>query len=216
MKVIGAGFGRTGTLSLKAALEELGFGPCYHMVEVFANPHHVEFWQAAAEGKTVDWADVFSDYNATVDWPACRFYEQIMHAYPDARVLLSLRDPEKWYESVANTIYRRSTATDEPVGPANIPGFGRMVTSVVWQGTFDGQFENKEHALAVFDRHIQEVKQRVPADKLLVFDVKQGWEPLCRFLGVDVPEGSFPHLNDTAAFHQMILERTQGAAPREE
>src|SRR6516162_3439558 len=100
LKIIGAGFGRTGTYSLKAALEELGFGPCYHMVEVFENPHHIPFLQAAAEGKTTDWMDFFASYNATVDWPGCTFYEQLMRIYPDAKVLLSVRDPDRWYQSV--------------------------------------------------------------------------------------------------------------------
>jgi hypothetical protein len=210
MKVIGAGFGRTGTYSLKVALEELGFGPCYHMLEVFANPQHVPFWQMAAEGKNVDWIGFFAGYNATVDWPGCTFYEQLMHVYPDAKVLLSVRDPDKWYESVSNTISPRSTAREGLPELPDVHGSGRMAETLIWQGTFGGHIDDTEHAIAVFERHNEEVKARVPAEKLLVFDVKQGWEPLCRFLGIEVPPGKpFPRLNDTAAFQQRVRERAQ-------
>src|SRR5690242_7699355 len=105
LKVIGAGFGRTGTLSLKVALEELGFGPCYHMIEVFQYPEHAKLWEAATQGKPIDWDQIFANYQATVDWPGCTFYADLMARYPDAKVLLSVRDPETWYESVMSTIY---------------------------------------------------------------------------------------------------------------
>src|SRR5215211_8288973 len=105
LEVIGAGFGRTGTMSLKVALEEVGFGPCYHMREVFAHPEHVELWRAATHGKPLDWEQIFGGYRATVDWPACTFYGELMERYPDAKVLLSVRDPEQWYESTRNTNY---------------------------------------------------------------------------------------------------------------
>ncbi len=210
LKVIGAGFGRTGTLSLKTALEELGFGPCYHMIEVFDKPRHVELWQAAGEGKPIDWNELFAGYNAAVDWPTCAFYEQLMQAYPEAKVLLSVRDPERWYQSVLNTIYGGGrTEGGSPLGPDDRT-FPRMVNTIIWQGTFGGAFEEKQHALDVFKRHIQEVKDRVPSDRLLVYDVKEGWEPLCRFLNVPAPvDTPFPRLNDTAASQQMVQERAQ-------
>ena len=210
LKVIGAGFGRTGTFSLKTALEELGFGPCYHMVEVFDKPRHVELWQAAGEGKPIDWNELFAGYNSAVDWPTCAFYQQLLQAYPEAKVLLSVRDPERWYESVLNTIYgggRREGGS--PLGPDDRT-FPRMVNTIIWQGTFGGAFEEKQHALDVFERHIQEVKDRVPSDRLLVYDVKEGWEPLCRFLDVPAPvDTPFPRLNDTAAFQEMVRGRAQ-------
>jgi hypothetical protein len=210
MRVIGAGFGRTGTLSLKVALEELGCGPCYHMIEVFDKPRHVALWQAAAEGRPVDWGELFAGYNAAVDWPACSFYAQLMDVYPEAKVLLTIRDPETWYESVQNTIYPTSKdESDEPDVRAHL----HMTTTLIWQGTFDGRFEDKQHAIAVFKRHIQEVKQRVPAERLLVYEVQEGWEPLCCFLDVPVPEDMpFPRLNDTAAFQRRLRERAQSAA----
>ncbi len=209
LKVIGAGFGRTGTLSMKAALEELGFGPCYHMTEVFNNPEHIASWVAATEGKPVDWKDFLKNYQATVDWPACTFYAELMRANPDAKVLLTVRNPESWYESVSSTIYpiSRRVIGSPFIGliarllfPDRLK-VGRMINALIWQQTFDGKFEDKEYALAVFQRHIEEVKKNVPPEKLLVYDVKQGWEPLCAFLGVEVPRDKpFPHLNERANF----------------
>jgi hypothetical protein len=209
MKVIGAGFGRTGTMSLKVALEELGCGPCYHMMEVFDKPRHVALWQAAAEGRPIDWGDLFAGYNSAVDWPACSFYEQLIDLYPDAKVLHTVRDPEKWYESVRNTIYPSTQeAGDSPDRRAHL----HMIKTLIWQRTFHGRFEDKQHALAIFEQHNREVTQRVPAERLLVYDVREGWEPLCRFLGVPVPKDTaFPRLNDTATFQRRVQERTQRA-----
>jgi hypothetical protein len=194
LKVIGAGFGRTGTLSVKTALEELGFGPCYHMVEVFSKPGAMEQWDAIVRGEPVDWNTIFEGYQASVDWPACAFYKEQMQAYPDAKVLLTIRDPEKWYESASSTIF--SGVRDRPTDSAH----AQMVNALVWEGTFDGKFEDKDYAIAVFNRHIAEVKQYVPAEKLLVYNVKEGWEPLCGFLGVKVPDNPFPRLNDRDNF----------------
>lgn len=221
MKVIGAGFGRTGTLSLKVALEQLGCGPCYHMSEVFDKPRHVELWQAAGDGQSIDWHELFADYNAAVDWPACAFYDQLMHAYPQAKVLLTVRDPERWYESALNTIYqvgkdRANTGVGSLLGPGD-QTFSRMVNAVIWQGTFGGAFENKAHAIAIFERHIREVKERVPRERLLVYEVKEGWEPLCRFLNVEAPADTpFPHVNDTRAFQEMRRERAEAQEAAQE
>jgi len=200
LKVIGAGFGRTGTLSTKLALEELGFNPCYHMSELFERPDANEQWDAITRGGSVDgvdWHTVFKGYAATVDWPGCTFYRELMQAYPGAKVLLSVRDPEKWYESAINTIYRVSHLNPEHAKSIH----GRMINALIWQGTFDGRFEDKDYAIAVFLRHIEEVKQQVQVEKLLVYDVKEGWEPLCAFLGVAVPtKKPFPHVNDRDSF----------------
>lgn len=204
MKVIGAGFGRTGTFSLKAALEMLGLGPCYHMVEVFEHPEHVPVWQAAADGLPVDWRALFSGYGSAVDWPVCTFYDQLMDVYPEAKVVLTVRDAEKWHTSVMNTIApKNNRETDDPVVLAQ----RRMTTSVMWQGTFHGRLDDKQYAIDVFRQHVAEVKKRVPSDRLLVFEVSQGWEPLCGFLGIPVPADTpFPRLNDTASFQQQFGE----------
>ena len=218
LKVIGAGLGRTGTASLKEALEELGFGPCYHMFEVFTNPGHAAFWEAAWRGEPADWDGVLGGYEATVDWPACSFYEELMERNPDAKVLLSVRDPERWYESARQTIYELSKlSTGSPfsrLGFALISrlafggfqtGQGPMAKEIIFQGTFDGRFEDKDHAIGVFNRHNEEVQRRVPKERLLVYEVKQGWGPLCEFLGVEVPDKPFPHLNDASEMRRLIL-----------
>ena len=215
MRIIGAGFGRTGTTSLKEALEELGFGPCYHMIEVFKHPEHAATWQAAWRGEPVDWEAFLGEYEATVDWPSCTFYEGLMEKYPDAQVLLSVRDPDRWYESTKNTIYGLSKAvTRSPVSRAifgvisllTFGGFsmGNMVGDIIWEGTFHGRFEDEAFAKEVFTRHNEEVKRRVPPGKLLVYEVKEGWGPLCEFLGVEVPDMPFPHLNDAARMQRGI------------
>lgn len=199
LQVIGAGFGRTGTLSLKIALETLGFGPCYHMTEVIKHPTHVGFWHRAARGEHMDWARIFRGYNATVDWPACTFYEALMTAYPDAKLILTVRDPHKWYESTRDTIYMSVRAVP-PRLKWILPPFARfieMVTALIWQGTFHGRFDDREHAIEIFNQHLEAVKRIVPPERLLVFDVREGWEPLCAFLEVPIPEGlPFPHAND--------------------
>ncbi len=200
MKVIGTGFGRTGTMSLKVALEELGYGPCYHMVEVFEHPEHVSLWEAAARGEPLDWEKIFGSYQAAVDWPTAAFYKELMKAYPEAKVLLTVRDPEKWYESTKYTIY---TMTDAPDPSPML----RMATKLVWEQSFDGNFEDRRYAMEVFKRHNEEVKKHVPPERLLVYEVKEGWKPLCEFLGVGIPEEkSFPHLNDTESFKQMMQQ----------
>ncbi len=208
LRVIGAGFGRTGTASLKGALEELGFSKCYHMQEVFRNPGHAPIWQAAAEGKAVDWGALFADYEATVDWPGCTFYKELTERYPDAKVLLNVRDPEAWYKSASDTIYRVSRpGFPKSLVPVFVPPlrrFVRMTKTLIWQNTFDNRFEDKAYALKVFNDHIAEVKAVVPAEKLLVYEVKEGWEPLCAFLEVPVPDKPFPRLNDSAAFNRQV------------
>lgn len=221
LKIIGAGFGRTGTRSLKEALEILGFGPCYHMVEAFEHPEHVPTWNAAIRGEPVDWRKLFHDYQATVDWPGCTFYQQLMTEYPDAKVLLSVRDPEKWYESVSSTIYEVSRRSRSPFAPLFMllartmrPGVVEMVSMVnrlIWDGTFQRRFEDKEYALSVFKQHNEEVKNYVPPEKLLAYSVKEGWEPLCAFLGVPVPDVPFPHLNDRDSFpgNRVMQMRTR-------
>ncbi|SRR5579884_1952208 len=220
LKIIGAGFGRTGTRSLKEALEILGAGPCYHMVEVFEHPEHVALWVAASKGEPVDWQKIFHDYRATVDWPACTFYKELMEVYPNAKVLLSVRDPEKWYESAMSTIYQANQRRRSPFATVAFfllkllrPGIAAgipMVDHIVWNGTFNGRFEDKEYAISIFNQHNEEVKNYVPSEKLLVYSVKDGWEPLCAFLGVPVPSVPFPHLNDRESFPgNTIAQNTQ-------
>ena len=216
LRVIGAGLGRTGTLSLHAALEQLGLAPCEHMTNCFAHPDRFALWLEAARrkraGEPIDWRPLFDGYRATVDWPGVYFWRELVAAHPAAQVILTVRDPERWYDSARRTIYAASqarTATlaarllygavgflDPPAGN----GF-RTVEETVWDGTFGGEFADRERALAIFAAHTAAVRETVSPERLLVFDVKQGWSPLCAFLGVPQPaDEPFPHFNGAADF----------------
>ena len=214
LKVIGAGFGRTGTTSLKAALERLGFDRCYHMFEFMEHPEHAKHWDAASKGKPVNWDALFEGYQSTLDWPGCTYYQELMQRYPDAKVLLTVRDPEKWFESASKTIF------SAPEGVGALLRFLRrprqlrsafVVRRILFKGTFGGRTNDKAHAVRVFEDHIEEVKRAVPAERLLVYSVKEGWEPLCAFLGVPVPDEPFPHLNDAGSFQEQIARHFEKA-----
>jgi hypothetical protein len=209
MKVIGAGFGRTGTMSLKAALEQLGCGPCFHMIDLIRDPEPLPYWVAAANGERIDWTEAMDGWESSVDWPGCTFWEEMAETWPEAPVLLSVRDPEAWYRSCLNSIHAAKEMAlageleggDED-GPS--PEVVGMINNLIWNGTFKGRFLEKDYALDVFHRHNEDVKAKVPADRLLVYEIKQGWGPLCEFLGVDVPDTPMPHLNDTESFRNMF------------
>ena len=199
LQVIGAGFGRTGTMTLKTALEQLGFAPCHHMYEVILHPDQAPFWERAAKGQKMEWDHVFANYRASCDWPSCAFYKQLADYYPDAKVILTLRDPHAWYRSVSSTIMPAMkgplvTPDGKRVGPP-----GDFAPLLIGEKTFGNRFD-EAHMIEVFDRHNEEVKRTIPKDRLLVFDAAQGWEPLCRFLDVPVPEMPFPHANTTEEF----------------
>ncbi len=199
LAVIGAGFGRTGTLSLKLALELLGFDPCYHMVEVIARAEHAALWWDAASEKLVNWGTLFGGYKAAVDWPSAHYWRELAARYPEARIILTVRDPESWYRSVYATIYRALTRLpDDTRGPG--PDHRDVATRLVLEKTFHGRFGDREYALSVYERHNQEVQRAIPAERLLVYEVADGWAPLCRFLGRPVPEGEFPKVNSAAHF----------------
>lgn len=206
MKVLGVGFGRTGTLSLKAALEQAGFGPCYHMFEITREPKRAQDWINAADGKPADWDAVFAGYQSAVDWPACGFWREHVAAYPDAKVILTIRDPQSWYDSMLQIVPSGATVMRQEAGSVmDMMRIGRMVEKVVWNKGFDGRFSDREYALDVYARHNAAVRAEVPADRLLVYEVRQGWGPLREFLDVDIPDGTpFPHLNDGASFGETL------------
>ncbi|WP_329521036.1 sulfotransferase family protein [Spirillospora sp. NBC_01491] len=208
LEVIGAGFGRTGTLSLKAALERLGFGPCHHMLGMLHKPDEVPLWRtAAARNGTVDWDRVYRGYRSTVDWPGARFWRELADHYPDAKVILGVRDPERWYESALNTIYR-AAMDDSPAASPVLADMRRMSREMLWDGLFDGRFSDRGHALRVFNDHIVAVREYLPADRLLVFEPANGWEPLCAFLDKPVPDEPFPRRNDQEEFASLLDEHT--------
>jgi len=205
LKVIGAGYGRTGTASLKLALESLGFGPCHHMSEVLPNPERVERWARIGNGAT-EWDDAFAGYNATVDWPSCTHYKALADHYPDAKVILSLRDPGKWFESVYTTIL----APEVTRFLRNSP-MGEMLHNNIYR-LFDGSMHERQPMIDAFNRHNEEVQRTIPAERLLVFEAKDGWGPLCKFLGVAVPDGPYPHVN-TKEETAKLFEHMMSAAP---
>ena len=191
-------------MSIKTALEELGFGPCYHMSEMRRHPEHLKVWSVASRGEPVDWEEVLKGYRATLDWPWCTYYKELMRAFPDAKVLLSVRDPEEWYESVVATIYS-TYKIHRYVTHGPSPASGPVgAESRIWGDTFSGWFEDREYAISVFERHNEEVKAHVPTDRLLVYEVGEEWGPLCEFLGVRVPKDRpFPRSNGYAAFWNL-------------
>ena len=197
LKVVGAGIGRTGTMSLKTALERLGFGPCHHMVEVLGNmPEQVPLWEDALAGKPY-WDSIYDGYQSAVDWPTARFYRELHAAYPDAKFVLGYRSPESWAESFSHTIYL--ALSDISKAPPEQRDWMRMSTELlnqngIPQGLDVAGLEN------AFSAHVDAVKESIPCDQLLVFEAADGWEPLCRFLGVPVPEGPYPRTNDRVEF----------------
>ena len=199
LEVIGAGFGLTGTMSLKLALERLGYVKCYHMSEVFAHPEHVPMWAAAHRGEPVDWEALYRGYRASVDWPSCDLWEVHSALYPNAKVILSTRDPDSWYTSVMNTIYQSSMKARDSADPM-MSRFGEWIDETIWKGVFDGRMDDRAHAVDVYCAHVERVKATLPKSRLLVFEAKQGWLPLCEFLGVEVPDESYPRVNTTEDF----------------
>ncbi len=192
MKVIGAGFGRTGTKSLQLALQMLGFNKCYHMEELMRNPHGVKHWQDAYDEKDVDWDSLFEGYQAIVDFPGAIYYQRIAARYPSAKIILTVRDPQQWYESLMKTIY-----TFDPPASTKIKMLLKMPFSAtarnffkvimlnkksIWGKFFESKVKDRDYMLKRFEEHIEEAKQNFPADRLLIFDVSEGWEPLCLFL----------------------------------
>jgi hypothetical protein len=198
LQVIGAGWGRTGTMSVKSALERLGLRT-HHMHEVFLHPEQSELFLAAARGDA-DWATIYGDYDATVDWPGAAFWRELSEAFPDAKVLLTTRDPLDWYESYVATIR-------EPLVAGALGTWSDMVREVILEREFGGESGDREHLMAVFLRHSDEVVAAVSSERLLVYRVSEGWEPLCTFLDVPVPDEPFPRLNDRASF----AERNRGS-----
>jgi Sulfotransferase domain len=201
MKVIGAGLPRTGTMSLKLALEQLGCGPCYHYSTLWQRPGDVDTWAAIEAGQPADWDALLGDFQSAVDWPPSMYYKELMQQYPEAKVVLTLRDPDHWYESFSNTIL---WAHDMPAEPGQEKGRDLMLAYAA--RTFEGSAHDRQGALATFQRYGDEVQEYVPREQLLVFEVQEGWEPLCRFLDVPVPEGRpFPRANDRETFRQRVV-----------
>ena len=211
LQVIGAGAGRTGTMSMQAALERLGFGPCFHGRHFFDHPERLPLWRAGAQGSRTVWKSAFAGYAATLDWPSMAFWRELVEAFPEAKVLLTIRDPDEWYDSVHRTIFQMfgPDAQNEQVSKARrmVPGMGEagaFLNEMLWDRVFSGRFADRDHAIGVYLEHNAAVEREVPPSRLLVIPTGSGWEPLCSFLGVAVPDEPYPHLNEAAGFQQLV------------
>lgn len=215
MKVIGAGLPRTGTLSQKIALEMLGLGPCYHMVNVLGDLDETEVWRRAFEGEQ-PWSEVFDGFQATVDWPGSYYYKELMEFYPDAKVFLSVRDAERWERSMRDTIWgtfygdlliRDLSSARCRVDP-KWRGYIELMIDMWERGGLiaDGADTSSESMKSAMERFNAEVQETVPPERLLVWSVGDGWEPLCNFLDVPVPDTPFPHLNDSKVYSERIID----------
>jgi hypothetical protein len=210
LRVIGAGVSRTGTTSLKLALERLLDGPCYHMYEVLRHPDHVARWQAAVDGGPPAWDRLYAGFVATVDFPGAAFWSELHRAYPEALVLLSVRESgADWFRSVGVTVdplMRRRPRQEQRAWHA-------MVTELLRTRFTPVPFEETS-AVAAYERHNAEVRAGVPAEQLLEWRVTDGWGPLCERLRVPVPAEPFPHVNTLEDFRDF-LDRTRSPSWRE-
>ncbi len=216
MKIIGAGLPRTATLTQKISLEMLGFGPCYHMVNILSDMSLVQRWQDAFEGGT-DWEKIFEGFQSTVDWPGAFFYRELIDAFPDAKVLLSARDGAAWARSMHDTIWglfygdvmMRDLSSARARVDSGWAQYMELMRSMWQRSGLLGDDEESFDAGAMatgMERHIAEVRSVVPAERLLVWQPADGWEPLCEFLEVPVPHAPLPRVNDSSMFADRIVE----------
>lgn len=199
LKILGAGFGRTGTDSLKKAIEILGLGPCHHMYEVRDNLDLLPAWVNLSKGGPPDWPTMFKGYNAQVDWPGAAYWQDLVAQYPDAKVILTVRDPHAWFQSMQQTIIRFVAARgtfDEP----HQNEIGNFIQRAIVERIFDGRIDDEDYATRRFEEHVAEVRASVPDRQLLVYDVASGWPNLCDFLGCSIPDLPFPSGNSAADF----------------
>jgi hypothetical protein len=207
LKVVGSGLGRTGTKSLQTALNMLGVGPCHHMVEVFAHPESIPLWIEAGAGRP-DWDAIFKDYNAMVDFPGAAFWRQLADYYPDAKVLHSVRDPDRWFESTQATIFAPGSPTTTPPDGSPLSAFFDS-----FLGPLRGHLDDRAFMTDYFRRHTEAVKGAIPPERLLIYEAGQGWEPLCAFLGVPVPAAPYPSENSREEFIGRALAGRAAARP---
>ncbi|SDB58107.1 sulfotransferase family protein [Bauldia litoralis] len=208
LEIIGAGFGRTGTYSLKAALERLGFGRCHHMSEVIGDPDQIRLWAEAADGHA-NFDAIFAGFLSAVDFPVCAFWRDVLATNPEARVILSYRDPDDWYASFSQTIL--PLILDKAAWPENARPWFRMIERVIVERALRGRTD-REGILAAYRANEAAARALEPKGRALVFHTKDGWEPLCRFLGVAIPEEPYPHTNPRAEFFAAVKAGTEESA----
>jgi len=203
LRVVGAGIGRTGTHSLKLALEQLLGGPCYHMLEVFGRPDDIPVWHRAVEGEMPDWSTFLSEYRAAVDWPPGAFWREISAANPDAPILLSSRESaDAWWKSANNTIFNIADMNADAMGPAGAAQ--RDMAIDMLSKRFTPNWRDETEAKRAYEAHNANVRASVPADRLVDWQPGDGWEPICEKLGLPAPSEPFPHVNTTGEFRTML------------
>jgi hypothetical protein len=221
IKIIGAGLPRTGTNTLKESLERLGYAKTYHMKELLVHPENLHYWLSLKDTSVTKWDELYSGFQATVDFPGYPWYKEHMKKYPDAKVILTVRPFEEWYTSVYSTIWQ--------AGPQTLPQKLKMMSKLLFNPRLrsvikcvkfakgmifnvhlEGKFQDKKFAEKVFNKHIEDVKAFVPANKLLIYDVRDGWGPLCKFLNMPEPKEPLPHLNKKENFKAMLVELMKG------
>jgi hypothetical protein len=202
LKIIGSGFGRTGTMSTKMALEQLGFGPCHHMVEVMGNPGQPAHWKARAAGQEMDWAEVFDGYQAQVDFPGASVWHELSIAFPDAKVIHTERPEEEWWASYSATIGKFFEHRESLPLPPPVADIFETMDKLLIKGVMGGL--DKDSAVLAYRRNNEKVRATIPADRLLVFTPQDGWDPLCAFLNVPRPEGDFPRSNARQEFWALF------------
>ena len=211
LQVIGAGFGRTGTKSLQLALEQLGFGKCYHMEALLRNPSDVKHWDNAYKETETDWDSLFEHYKSGVDFPVSMYYKELADHFPESKVILTVRDPERWYKSARDTIFSFDPGPKLKLKMLLSMPFSSTARNLfkvimlneksIWKKYFEGKFKDKNYAINKFNQHIEQVKATIPNERLLIFHPKDGWEPLCEFLNVAVPSKPFPNTNTREKFN---------------
>lgn len=209
MKILGAGLGRTGTYSLKLALELLDYGKCYHMFELLKQRSDITYWEQLENNEDVDYESLFEGYQSTVDYPSCCYIEQLIKVYPDAKVILTTRNFESWHSSALKTILTINPTIIQMVGIILKQPFSKKARDLRRIGDYinkiiDRRMLNINEARVLYEEHNQRIKDLVPADNLLIYDVLEGWEPLCRFLNRDIPVVDFPHENRRSVFSSKI------------
>jgi len=205
LNVIGTGFGRTGTDSMREALTILGFGPCHHMFEVLSAPDQKRQWRALAQGAAPDWEQLFAGYVSCVDWPSAAYWPELIKAYPEARVILTWRTAESWWESFSKTILPGILGSTDP------ESLGR---TVIERRVFDGHMAERDHAIAAYEANVAAVKAMVAPERLLIYRLGDGWPPLCAHLGVPVPDLPFPERNKTESFAAKVADLEAAANSR--
>jgi len=198
LSVIGAGFGRTGTESMKRALEQLGLGPCHHMYEVIGDPRQKAIWRSIASGNAHDWDEVFTDFHSAVDWPSAFFWRELAEHFPRAKILLTVRSAESWYASMEKTIFKSlaESSDRESVG-----------IKLIAERVFGGRLDDRGHAISIYEKNIADVQVAFAPDRLLTYHLGEGWDRLCPFLGVPIPDAPFPRTNSTAEFNAASAKR---------